>query len=106
MLDALEEVAVSAPAGAVEQDALVDHLGPCSHRRGRALRALARAVEARRALDLDDLAPFGAQLCQVGPLVLIALAREQAGGVGTLAFSSSRPSAISMSRWVRCGHSR
>ncbi len=76
-LDAVQEVAVSAPADVVEQHALVDHLSPGVHRRDRLLCACARALEARPVLDLDDLPAIGAQLIQVALLVLIALARNK-----------------------------
>ena len=78
---ALEEVGVAAPAIAIEKDRLVDDLGSAPHRLARALGAALQPVEARLALDLNDLAPGGAQRLHVSGLVLVSLAGDQLSGL-------------------------
>jgi hypothetical protein len=81
-LDPVQKVAVPAPARAVEQHALVDHLGARLHRRDGFSRARARALQARLALDLHHLPAFLDELRQVALLVLVALPCDQFRRVG------------------------
>jgi hypothetical protein len=81
-VDTFEEVRVAAPPVAVEEHALVDDLGARPHCRTGSLGAPPQALEPALALDRDDLAPGGTEGTQVRQLVLIALSRDELGGVG------------------------
>jgi hypothetical protein len=58
--EALQEVGVTAPALAVEEDGLVDNLGALPHRCAGALGTAFQPVEARLGVDLHDPSPVGA----------------------------------------------